>query len=190
MNIGTENSFMRKTAIANFAIVLLLISNPSLTFAIQRSDDWIKYNSKEGRYNVLLPGQPILDSQEATSANGEKFTQYQATVSSGKTIYMIGYFDYPPSTVFAFDTARDRMMDGVKATLLSERSISLGGAPGREIKLLTKILDEDYVVIARFYDANQRVYVIQFIAPKSDETGLDERVARYFDSFQLVKTSQ
>ena len=139
------------------------------------------------RYNVLLPGQPSVDSQEVTTASGEKFTQYKATVSSGQTIYMIGYFDYPPSTVFAFDTARDRMMAGVKATLLSERSIRLGGSPGREVRLLMEILGDDYLMVARFYDVNLRVYVIQFITPKSDETGVEERSTRYFDSFQVLK---
>jgi hypothetical protein len=190
MNRRPEILFVRKTAIANFAIVLLLVFSPVLTFAIQHSGEWIKYNSKEGGYTVLLPGQPSVDSQEATSASGEKFTQYKATVSSGKVIYMIGYFDYPPGTVFDFDAARDRMMDGVKATLLGERSMSVGGAPGREIRLLMKISGDDYLMVARFYDVDQRVYVIQFIAPKSDEARVEEKAARYFDSFQVVKTPQ
>jgi hypothetical protein len=30
----------------------------------------------------------------------------------------------------------------------------------------------------------------EFIEPKSDEKELEERAVRYFDSFQLVKTSQ
>lgn len=92
--------------------------------------------------------------------------------------------------MFAFDTARDRMMDGVKATLLSERSIRLGGSPGREINLLMKVPGGEFLMVARFYDVGRRVYVIQFIAPKSDEKELEERAVRYFDSFQLVKTSQ
>lgn len=190
MNRRAVILFVRKTAIANSAVALLLVVSPVLTLAIQHSDDWIKYNSKEGGYTVLLPGQPTVDSQEATTANGEKFTQYKATVQSGKAIYMIGYFDYSPPTVFAFDDARDRMIDGVKATLLSERSIRLGGAPGREIRLMMKMLGDEYLMVARFYDVGGRVYMIQFISPKSDETGLEERAARYFDSFQLVKTSQ
>jgi hypothetical protein len=172
------------------AVLLLLVISPVLTFALQQSDEWIKYSSKEGRYSVLLPGQPTVDSQEATTAAGDKFTQYKVTVQSRNLVYMIGYFDYSPPTVFAFDTARDRMMEGVKATLLSERSMSLGGAPGREIRLQMKIQSEDYLMVARFYDVGRRVYVIQFITPKSDETEVSERAARYFDSFQLVKTSQ
>lgn len=190
MNRRAVNLFVRKAAIASSAAVLFLLISPVLILAIQHSDEWIKYTSKEGRYSVQLPAQPSVDSQEATSASGEKFTQYKATLSSGKAIYMIGYFDYPPTTVFAFDTARDRMMEGVKATLLSERSISLGGAPGREVRLLTKILGVEYLMVAKFYDIDRRVYVVQFITPKSDETGVEEKAARYFDSFQVVKAPQ
>lgn len=167
---------------------LFFLSGPVLALTIQHPDDWINYTSKEGRYSVQLPAQPDVDRQEATSANGEKFTQYKATLSSGKAVYMIAYFDYPPSTAFAFDAARDRMMEGVKAILISERSISLHGAPGREIKLLMKIQGDDYLMVARFYDVDQRVYVIQFITPKSAEAVVEGNAARYFDSFQVLKT--
>jgi hypothetical protein len=185
MTRRTMDLFMRKAAIA-----LFLLITPVLTLAIQHSDAWIKYTSKEGRYSVMLPAQPSLDSQQATSAGGEKFTQYKATVNTGNVVYMVAHFDSPPSTVFAFDTARDRMMEGVKATLLSDRSLSLGGVPGREVRLLMKISGDEYLMIARFYDLSGRVYLIQLITPKSDEAAVAEKAARYFDSFQVVKTPQ
>ena len=190
MNRRALSQLLKEAAFAGFTAALLLVISPVLTFAIQHSDDWVKYNSKEGGYAVLFPGQPSVDSQEATTASGEKFTQYKATVQSGKVVYMIGYFDYTPPTVFSFDKARDGMVDSVKGTLLSERSIRLGGAPGREVRLLARGSEVEYLMVARFYDIGRRVYVIQFIGPKSDETELEERAARYFDSFQLVKTSQ
>lgn len=181
--------FTSNAAIRRAAAVLLLVISPVLTFAIQHSDEWIKYTSKEGRYSLMLPAQPTVDSQEATTASGEKFTQYKATVSSAGAVYMIGYFDYSAGTIFTFDKARDGMVDAIKGTLLSERSVSLGGSPGRELRVLAKDSSGvEYLMLARFYDVNQRVYVIQFITPKSDETGVEERSARYFDSFQVVKT--
>jgi hypothetical protein len=179
---------VRNAAIRRAAVVLLLVISPVLTFAIQHSDEWIKYTSKEGRYNVLLPAQPTVDSQEATSSSGEKFTQYKATVQSGNVVYMIGYFDYSPPTEFTFDKARDGMVDAVKGTLLSYRSVSLGGSPGRELRLLTKDPSGvEYLMLARFYDVDRRVFVIQFLTTKSDEPGVEEKAARYFDSFQVVK---
>ena len=61
----------RNAAISRATVVLLLVIITVLTFAAQHSDEWIKYTSTEGRYSVLLPSQPSLDSQEATTANGE-----------------------------------------------------------------------------------------------------------------------
>jgi hypothetical protein len=46
----------------------------------------------------------------------------------------------------------------------------------------------EYLMLARFYDIDRRVYVIQFISLKSAEPGVDEKAARYFDSFQVVRT--
>jgi len=56
--------------------------------------------------------------------------------------------------------------------------------------LIEKDSEAEYLMFARFLDVGRRVYVIQLIAPKSDETRLEQRAARYFDSFQLVRTSQ
>jgi len=102
---------------------------------------------------------------------------------------LIGYFDYVPGTIFSFDKARDGMINAVKGTLLGESAISLGGSPGRELKALTKD-DEgtEYLLRARFYDIDKRVYVLQFIFPKSlDGDAMSAEGSRYFGSFQVVK---
>lgn len=190
MNRRVINVFGRNAVRASSAAVLFLLISPVLILAIQHSDEWVRYNSKEGRYSVLLPAQPSVDSQEATSANGEKFTQYKATLSNGNVIYMIGYFDYASGTMFTLDKARDGMVDAVKGTLLSERSISQGGAPGREVRIQAKDSGVEYLMMARFCDIDRRVYVIQLIAPKSDEAGAEEKAARYFDSFRVLRVPQ
>ena len=177
----------RTTALKTLRILLILFC-PALA-AAQHSEDWIKYESKEGRYSVMLPSQPTIGSQEATTADGVKFTQYKAAVVSGNVAYLIGYFDYAAPMTFTFDKARDGMVTGVNGTLVSERSISLGGYPGRDLRINAK--DEngvEYDMRARFYDVDRRIYVVQFIAPKSMEVGAaDVMATRYFDSFQVVR---
>jgi hypothetical protein len=168
-----------------FAMLFLFIS--SALVSAQTHDEWIRYDSKEGRYSVLLPSQPTVDSQEATSTSGNKFTQYKATVAGADVVYMIGYFDYSPPTTFTLDKGRDGMVNAVKGTLLSERAISLGGTSGREIHVGAK--DEsglEFVIFARFYDIDHRVYVVQFITTKAGEAA-NMQANKYFDSFQVVK---
>ena len=185
-------SLVQRKATRRAAGILLILISPAVTLGVQHSDDWIKYDSKEGRYSVLLPTQPTVGSQEATSSDGIKFTQYKAAVFSGDVAYMIGYFDYTTDMTFTFDKARDGMIGAVNGTLLNERSISLGGYPGRELRVLAK--DDNgnqYDMRARFYDVDRRIFVLQFIAPKSTPVEItDPKATKYFDSFQVVKASQ
>ena len=169
-----------------FGVLFLFIS--SALVSAQTHDEWIRYDSKEGRYSVLLPSQPTVNSQEATSASGNKFTQCKATVTGANVAYMIGYFDYSPPTTFTLAKGRDGMVNAVKGTLVSERSISLVGVPGLEIHVAAK--DEagsEFVIFARFYDIDHRVYVVQFITTKAGEATADMKANKYFDSFQVVK---
>ena len=82
------------------------------------------------------------------------------------------------------------MVQAVKGTVLSETAVSLGGSPGREIKVLTK--DDqgtEYLLRARSYDIDKRVYILQFIFPKAlDDDAMSATCSKYFDSFQLLKS--
>jgi hypothetical protein len=183
-----------------FAAILLLLMSASLALSIQKPDEWIKYTSPEGRYSVSLPAQPKLNMQEATTADGQRVPIYRASVDEPGVTFMTGYFDSVSGTTFSADAARDAMVKRINGTLISESAISLGGYPGRELKVLTKLVPVqaaegakpaeaiECVVRARFYEADKRVYVLQFIFPKSlDSDALAAKATKYFDSFQVVK---
>ncbi len=175
---------MRKAAIT----VVLLLFIASLAFAVQ-DPDWITYNSAEGRYNVLLPAQPKLSTQESTTADGQKFLQYMASVQQSDAMYLVGYFDHMPGTIFSADRARDSMAEAVKGTVVSERTISLNGYPGRELKVAAKLNTSDYILLVKFWNSESRVYVLQVVYPRSSESeALNTRAAKYFDSFQILKS--
>lgn len=171
------------------AVILLLLSAMTGAVGSQKPAEWIRYISAEGRYGVLLPSQPEIGTQESATADGTKFTQHKATVVEGSSVFLIGYFDHVPGTEFSFDRARDGMVAAVNGTLLKESVISLGGAPGRDLNVLTKDDDgSEFLLHARFYEIDKRVYVVQFIFPKSlDSEAKNAEAAKYFDSFQVVK---
>ena len=171
-------------------VPLLILIIAGRAFGFQGSHEWVKYDSPEGRYSVLLPGQPNLTTQEAVTANGEKFPQYMASAADAGAVFLTGYFDHIPGTAFSLDKARDSMIQAVKGTLVSEGSISLGGNPGRELKVsLTGADGVEYLVQARFYDVDKRVYMLQFIIAKADDDSVSAAKAeKYFDSFKLSKT--
>ncbi len=182
------------------AVILLLLISAPFALSIQKPDEWIKYSSPEGRYTVSLPRQPNLSTQEAAAADGQKFPQYLASVvEPGDVVFLTGYFDNAPGTIFSADAARDGMVNRINGTLISENAVSLGGYPGRELKVLAKPAAPEsaegakpdgveYIVHARFYEVDKRVYVLQVIFPKSLESdAMNARAAKYFDSFQVVK---
>jgi len=149
---------------------------------------WINYNSAEGRYAVSIPTQPKLSTQESATADGQKFLQYMATAQEPNAVYLIGYFDHVAGTTFSADRARDGMVKAVKGTLVSERTISLSGYPGRELKVGTSSEGVDYIILVKFYDTDNRVYVQQLLFPKSFESeAMNTKAAKYFDSFQILK---
>jgi hypothetical protein len=174
------------------ALLVWLLVNTGSAFGLQGSSEWVKYDSSEGRYSVLLPRQPKIATQEAATAEGEKFSQYTASSSDASAVFLVGYFDYVPGTTFSLDKARDGMVQAVKGTLVSEGPISLSGSPGRELKVSATGADGvEYLVQARFYDMGKRVYVLQFIIAKAaDDSASATKAAKYFDSFKVVKTPE
>src|SRR6185503_14682118 len=95
-----------------FVIVLLLILLcASLAFSVQQPTNWITFTSVEGRYNISVPQQPTLKTQESTTSDGEKTTQYIAMVAEADGVVMlIGHFDKLPGTIFSAEVARDAMV--------------------------------------------------------------------------------
>jgi len=177
---------MKKIAIG----LVLLLASVEVGLALQSPGEWVRFTSAEGRYSVLLPAQPEVGTQESATADGVKFTQYKATLVNANTVYLIGYFDHVPGTTFSYDRARDGMIAAVKGTLTSERPASGGGATGIEVKIVTKTeAGLEFLLVARIYDINKRVYVLQYIIPKAEDgPAATATFAKFFDSF-LVKSS-
>jgi hypothetical protein len=182
-----ETNFERKL-MKRASAVLLVLMTAALPFDLQGQTDWIKYNSPEGRYSVLLPAEPKISSQEAAASTGEKFTQYMAASEDSIAVYMVGYFDVAPNMTFSFEKARDGFISAVKGTLLSEKVISLDGYPGREANVTANGgSGAEYLILVRFYQVEKRIYVIQFIVAKSADAAISAgKSAKYFNSFQVT----
>lgn len=134
----------------------------------------------------MLPTQPTLSTQPSESADGLTFTQYLASTTTSTAVYMIGYFDLTNST-FSFDRARDGMVSAVNGTLLGESAISLGGQPGRELRVMGKSKDGiSFQVHARIYQIQLRVFVLQYIyQPEFADESTTRNQNKYFDSFAV-----
>ena len=177
---------MKKIAIG----LVLLLASIEVSLAQQTAREWVRFTSAEGRYSVLLPAQPEVGTQESATADGVKFTQHKAMLVNGNAVYLIGYFDHVPGTTFSYNRARDGMIAAVKGTLINEQPASGAGTTGTELRIATKTESGlELLLIARIYDVNTRVYVLQYIIPKAEDgSAATANTTKFFDSF-LLKTS-
>jgi hypothetical protein len=150
----------------------------------QERGGWETYISNEGRYSILFPGAPQTTSQETATPDGAKLTQYMAFIGTGNDFYMVAYFDIGSST-WSFDKARDGALGKVNGTLISERNITLGENPGREVKVFGKSGDADVFIVARFFRVGERIYLLQYLTLKTGNTDTPAQAARCFDSFKV-----
>jgi len=197
---------MKRIRDTSFAVGKLMKSGTTAVFVLlagaaigcgaqnaQKQTEWIKYNSAEGRYSILFPAKPELSTQEGPAHSGQKLTQYFATCDDpdlpSAITYAAAYFDLAPGMNYSFDEGRDGYLKAVNATLQSEKPIQIGANAGREIKASANVSGTELILLARFYLVEKRVYLPQFIFPKSYESGrAAEKSAKFFNSFALVNS--
>lgn len=169
-------------------IVILLMASTVVGSSFQSSGEWIKYDSPKGHYSVVVPGEPRLSKQQILTSNGKKVTQYRATASEANFAVFVAYYDYSSAMRYSLNQARAGIVASL-GTLLSEREIRLDGQPGLELNLSAKPpAGIELLVRVRIYDFDRRVYVLQFITPRSEDNAVSaETASRYFDSFRVTK---
>src|SRR5262245_57604663 len=156
--------------------------------AVAAQSDWITYQSLEGCYSVSFPQEPKLTTRDTTTNTGLKMKQHLATSNEGNALFMIGYFDYTDAVTISLDKARDSVIQSLNATLLTDQMIGLDGARGRELTLVVKPNQTEFVDRARIYDTNRRVFFVQCIFPKAEAgPAIVEKCARLADSFKAKK---
>ena len=150
----------------------------------QETNAWIKYTSDAGRYSVLLPAEPKLQEQPASSPDGVKFTQYLASTELPDQFFMVAYFDLKPDMTFSLDKGRDGLVKGIQGTLISETPISLDGNPGKALRVRAE--STKFIDLVRMYLVNGRVYSLQSLYVETqNESEFVARANKFFDSFSV-----
>jgi hypothetical protein len=184
---AVEKIDMRKIICA--FVVLLTCQVAGL--AQEHSQDrelWFKYASPEGRYTILMPEAPKLSSQETTGGDGSKLTQYLASLTKPNSVYIAAYFDRSSTSTFSLDKAREGMLEKVNGTLVSQNPIAIGSHPGLEFRAFARTAaGDEFVVRARVFDVDFRVYVLQYIVSRASESPLAVKEGdKFFNSFAVT----
>jgi hypothetical protein len=164
------------------AVVLGTIST-----AAPAEDAFKLFTSKEGKFTVLMPGQPkeekSVDKAGATEVTTNMFT---CEVDSDRVV-LVGFSELPPASS---DPANvDKVLDAsagstervVKGKILSLEKISLGKHPGREVQI--EVPESKWIVKVHYYLVGTRLYQVYCIGPASYVRSAD--LDRFYKSFKV-----
>jgi len=151
--------------------------------------EWKAFNSKEGNYEVQLPGTPRENRNSVKTSVGTVYVVLAVVpVNKGEGNYVVGFSELPEAVVKAdseakrLDNARDGAIASVKGKLKSEKEVKLDGHSGRELDIE---VGNGMLVRARFYAVNNRLYQVMAVGSRdlvgSTDTG------KFLNSFKLVK---
>ena len=142
--------------------------------------DWKKFSSDAGRFAVLLPGKPTEETETEKTEDGTT-VHHTFSLATETGAFVMMYSDFPEDiTKIKADFLLDEACKGLSIggdQLLSQRRISLGAYPGREIEYKTQ---DGITGKARIFLVGQRLYQLHIAFPQAGDT------KKFFDSFELT----
>jgi hypothetical protein len=168
-------------------VVLLLISSGFI------SEDWVVF--KKDNYKIMFPNTPSSDSTVTETKIG-RVTVYNhmfetpEVANDSNLVYGLAVTNYPAKFFLSTDTSfLNGFFDGAvkgavintSGKLLSEKKISFGNYPGREIKL-------DYsngtaIISMKIILVKTKVFSLQTIAFPGKE--MNSNASKFYNSFDV-----
>lgn len=152
---------------------------------------WKVYTAPDGRFTILMPGNPNRNTQFQKTYMGEITLEiFVAQPPKQEVAYIVAYNDFPysygqitdPQAVL--NNARDMALKTTKSNLISQRNIrSYNNHPGKEIEYINS---GGKITINRMYIAEGRLYQVMAITTKKQQKTLAKTITGYLNSFNVV----
>jgi len=187
-----RNTMRNRITASGLALLwlVLVMPVPLLGSAARAQHDWTTFTSKEGRFSVDVPGQPVETETRRHSFIGT-ITNYIFTTESGDDTYTIEYSDIPH---FALDFAgADKIYEHAKGALLkrtfgkatSYEDVTVSGERGKRLVYDTppapghpRMRGDAILVLV-----GTRLYVIDCVVPEADA---DAKSQRFLSSVKIT----
>ncbi len=146
---------------------------------------WQKLTSVEGKFSVMMPckAEVDVDKPDPEDEDAADQTFYSCSLESG--YFMVTYTDF--KEVIDDKGMLDAYRDGIaeESTIISEKPITLGSAPGREL-VLSKTTDEIKQLFKwRFYLKGKRIYALT-VGTENPRLGSPD-INKFLTSFKIGK---
>jgi hypothetical protein len=156
--------------------------SPPQSTPMAPSEAWVKYESKEGEYEVLFPVQPLVMTPKLQS--GATFVLAYAKSKDDKTTFSASFDNYTSNSA-------DRYLEGVRRGMAARGELDkvellkVDGKPAADYAYHQKKGDAvKYSRKLMIVDTN-RVY--QLVVGSLNEKPNEAEVKKFFDSFRLTK---
>jgi hypothetical protein len=152
---------------------------------------WQEFKSPAGRYSVMMPGKPKVQSQTVDTLAGP-LELNMAILEDRAGTYTVMYSDYPPDLIQpeAVDSVLDNAAHGGATSMDGEivqvNPFSMGPFPGREaeFKVPAQGSQPAIKIKTHFFLVNNRMYQVMVLVTQNQV--YPEGVQKFFDSFQLI----
>ncbi len=151
---------------------------------------WKTYTAKQGRFSVLMPGEPKMISAPVTLETGDKATMWgiAAAETATRTAYISAYMDMPIAIDPKSNLAQTSLENGIQTLVeshgyevISRSRFALKGYPGQEIRYR---LQNGNTGRCRIFLVKARLY---FLTVESVQDSLVQKnVDRFMQSFKLL----
>jgi hypothetical protein len=158
---------MRLRVAAILVVPLLLACSPEL--------DWRELKSSEGRFTALMPARPRY---EMRTFSGAVVAMHLWSAQAGKSVFGIGYADYPAENAFILDATRNALVGNIQGNLIEETPLLKSGLAGRALTAEAG----DTVLQAQLLMSGNRLYQIVVLGPRNALNPAD--VDLFFVSFR------
>ncbi len=145
--------------------------------------DWREIRSDEGRFSVLLPSKPRIESMPLSAARPEVLL-HQWSAQARKTAFAIGYADLPPSDSTAGTTLRNALLHNISGKVVRDDRVEAGGMPGRETVAEGRIGDSPVTLHLRTFSVDVRLFQLAVLGPAEDFQ--PSEIETFFLSFKPV----
>jgi len=142
--------------------------------------DWREIKSEEGRFTALVPGKPHYETRRLS---GGAATMHLWSVQAGKSLFGVGYADYPAGDAGILDATRDALVANVQGNLVEESPLSRNGLAGRALVAEAG----DTVLRAQLLISGRRLYQLAVLGPRNALSPAD--VDLFFFSFSPQNTA-
>jgi hypothetical protein len=153
---------------------------------------WKTFTSKEGAFEVLMPGVPTEEKKTLQLGSGPtELNLFVVERKKEEAAYIVAYCEFPASALQGaspeerLNYARNRAVSRTRGKLAGEKKIKLGSFPGRELRFET---EGKGLVRQRLFAVKDKLYQVMVAGPK--ETVLSREADKFLESFKLLPASK